>query len=55
VEDLACLACGVARLPGYPPVLLAVAGLAGGQVFMHAGDLLLVGGKGLDRREGLLA
>jgi hypothetical protein len=54
-EHLACLACGVARLSGYAPVFFAAAGLAGGQVFMQAGDLLLAGGEGFDRHQGLLA
>lgn len=52
-EDLACSAGGGACLFGYVPVFLAVAGLAGGEVFVDAGDLFLGGGEGFDHGEGL--
>ena len=53
-EDLACCACGGACLLGYAPVLLAVAGLAGCELFVGMRDSFLDGGEGCDRGEGLL-
>jgi hypothetical protein len=40
---------------GYAPVLFAATGLTGSQVFVQAGDLLLVSGVNFDRRDGPLA
>ena len=54
-QDLAGFACCLACLFGDAPVFLAVLRIAGGQVFMDAGDVVFTGGYIFDLRPRLLA